>query len=53
VLLFFRVTLCADSSAPRALDVADLCWCLPGEVDPADMPPADRAMLARLRGGPV
>jgi 8-oxo-dGTP diphosphatase len=49
LLLFFLARRTAGSAEPRALDVADVRWALPGELDPAQFPPADVAVLARVR----
>lgn len=49
LLLFFRVTLAPGSPAPRAVDVAAIRWASAGELDDREFPPADVAVLARIR----
>jgi 8-oxo-dGTP diphosphatase len=49
LLLFFLVTRAAASADPRAVDVADFAWAGPGDLDPARFPPADVAVLAKVR----
>jgi 8-oxo-dGTP diphosphatase len=49
LLLFFEVTRGLGSPEPRALDVAAFAWAGPQELDPARFPPADRAVLAKVR----
>ena len=50
LLLFFEATRSAASPAPRALDVAAFKWATAGELDPAQFPPADVAVLQKVRG---
>lgn len=47
LLLFFRAT--RERGEPRALDVAALRWASARELDPAEFPPADLAVLAKVR----
>ena len=49
MLLFFETTLDASSPEPRAIDVADLRWATASELDPAQFPPADVAVLRKVR----
>ena len=49
LLLFFDATRLPGSPQPRALDVAALRWATADELHDADFPPADVAVLARLR----
>jgi 8-oxo-dGTP diphosphatase len=49
LLLFFLARRTAGSAEPRAVDVADVRWALPSELDPALFPPADVAVLERVR----
>ncbi len=49
LLLFFEARRRADSPEPRALDVADVRWAAASELRDADFPPADVAVLARVR----
>ena len=49
LLLFFEATRRAASPAPRALDVAAFKWATAGELDPAQFPPADVAVLKKVR----
>lgn len=55
LLLFFEATLRPGSSEPKPLDVAEVKWAAEGDLDPASFPPADVAVLtkvrARLRAG--
>ncbi len=49
LLLFFEATRDAGSPAPRALDVAAFKWASAGDLDPAFFPPADVAVLKKVR----
>jgi 8-oxo-dGTP diphosphatase len=49
LLLFFEATRDAGSPDPRALDVAAFRWAPAAELDPAHFPPADMAVLAKVR----
>lgn len=49
LLLFFAATRTTDSPAPQALDVAELRWALRAELRDEEFPPADVAVLARVR----
>lgn len=49
LLLFFAVTRRPGSPEPRALDVADLLWASRGDLDGLTFPPADVAVLERIR----
>ena len=49
LLLFFEATRAPGSPEPRALDVADVGWFAPGDLDTAAFPPADAAILAKVR----
>ena len=49
LLLFFEATRAAGSPAPRALDVAAFQWAGVESLDPARFPPADVAVLAKVR----
>jgi 8-oxo-dGTP diphosphatase len=48
LLLFFEVA--RVSGEPRALDVAAFKWAAGEELDPAQFPPADVAILTKVRG---
>ena len=48
-LLFFEAARLPGSPAPEPLEVAELRWAGPGELAPADFPPADLAALAKVR----
>jgi len=49
LLLFFEAEREAGSAEPRALDVAEVAWCGPERLDPTTFPPADVAVLAKVR----
>ena len=49
LLLFFEAEREPGSPGPRALDVADVRWAGPGELDERDFPPADVAVLRKVR----
>jgi 8-oxo-dGTP diphosphatase len=49
LLLFFDAMRTHESNDPRALDVADFKWASKSELDPERFPPADVAILAKIR----
>lgn len=49
LLLFFEATRTKESAEPRALDVADVRWAALGDLRDELFPPADVAVLARVR----
>ncbi|WP_394822303.1 (deoxy)nucleoside triphosphate pyrophosphohydrolase [Pendulispora albinea] len=49
LLLFYEVERTAPSPAPQAIDVAALKWGDEGDLDPAQFPPADVAILSKVR----
>lgn len=49
LLLFFEATLRAGSAEPRALDVAAVRWAEAGELRDELFPPADVAVLTKVR----
>jgi 8-oxo-dGTP diphosphatase len=49
LLLFFEVTRYSTSPDPRALDVAAFEWAGPEALDPVRFPPADVAVLKKVR----
>jgi 8-oxo-dGTP diphosphatase len=49
LLLFFDAEREDRSRAPRAIDVAEVAWFEERELDPAAFPPADVAVLAKVR----
>ncbi len=49
LLLFFEAQREDGSPEPTAIDVAEVGWFGPGELDPAAFPPADVAVLAKVR----
>ncbi len=49
LLLFFEATRTRGSPPPRALDVADVRWAKADELRDELFPPADVAVLARVR----
>jgi 8-oxo-dGTP diphosphatase len=49
LLLFFEATRSAGSPAPRALDVAAFKWATARDLDPTFFPPADVAVLEKVR----
>jgi 8-oxo-dGTP diphosphatase len=49
LLLFFDAAREPSSPEPRALDVAEVGWFAESELDPATFPPADVAVLAKVR----
>jgi 8-oxo-dGTP diphosphatase len=49
LLLFFEATRRPGSLEPRALDVAEVKWAGPEDLDPATFPPADVAVLTKVR----
>ncbi|MBS2017325.1 MAG: (deoxy)nucleoside triphosphate pyrophosphohydrolase [Deltaproteobacteria bacterium] len=49
LLLFFEATRVPGSPEPRALDVAEVAWFGRDGLDPAAFPPADVAVLAKVR----
>ena len=50
LLLFYYATREPGSPEPQALDVAELRWADAAGLDPAEFPPADVAILAKVRG---
>jgi 8-oxo-dGTP diphosphatase len=48
LLLFFLASRTAASPNPRALDVAAFEWATREKLDPAQFPPADAAVLAKV-----
>jgi 8-oxo-dGTP diphosphatase len=49
LLLFFLASRTPSSPEPRALDVAAFDWAAREKLDPALFPPADVAVLAKVR----
>lgn len=49
LLLFFDAVRQVGSPAPRALDVAEVAWVAAEGLDPSTFPPADVAVLAKVR----
>jgi len=49
LLLFFEANRTAGSPQPRALDVAAFKWATRADLDPAHFPPADVAVLGKVR----
>jgi 8-oxo-dGTP diphosphatase len=49
LLLFFEATRLAGSPEPRAIDVAAFEWADARGLEPDRFPPADRAVLEKLR----
>ncbi|MBX3262427.1 MAG: (deoxy)nucleoside triphosphate pyrophosphohydrolase [Labilithrix sp.] len=49
LLLFFLAVREAGSPEPRAIDVAEVRWAGRDALDPAAFPPADVAVLAKVR----
>lgn len=49
LLLFFEATLREGSPEPRPLEVAALRWAGPDELDERDFPPADLAILRKVK----
>lgn len=49
LLLFFRAEREEGSPAPRAIDVAEVKWGDASALDPAEFPPADLAVLSKVR----
>jgi 8-oxo-dGTP diphosphatase len=49
LLLFFEVEREPGSPEPSAIDVAEVAWCSAERLDPAAFPPADVAVLAKVR----
>ncbi|MFO0589228.1 MAG: (deoxy)nucleoside triphosphate pyrophosphohydrolase [Polyangiaceae bacterium] len=49
LLLFYEAALAQDSPEPRPLDVADLQWAGPADLKDETFPPADVAVLAKVR----
>jgi 8-oxo-dGTP diphosphatase len=49
LLLFFEAARRAGSAEPRAVDVAEVGWFTADGLDPAVFPPADVAILAKVR----
>jgi 8-oxo-dGTP diphosphatase len=49
LLLFFRATRAPGSPEPRAIDVADVRWARANELRDELFPPADVAVLAKVR----
>jgi 8-oxo-dGTP diphosphatase len=49
LLLFFEATRTPTSPAPRAVDVAAVGWFAASELDPSTFPPADVAILSKVR----
>lgn len=49
LLLFFEASRTSASPEPRAIDVAEVGWFGPESLDPATFPPADVAVLKKVR----
>lgn len=49
LLLFFEATREPGSPEPSAVDVAEVAWRGVAELDPATFPPADVAVLTKVR----
>jgi len=49
LLLFFHATREDGSPEPRAIDVAEVKWADASALDPAEFPPADVAILSKVR----
>lgn len=49
LLLFFEASLAEGSPAPHAVDIAALRWAGPDELDETEFPPADVAVLRKVR----
>lgn len=49
LLLFFFAMRRPGSPEPRAVDVAEVKWAGAGDLDPAEFPPADVAILEKVR----
>jgi 8-oxo-dGTP diphosphatase len=49
LLLFFEAHLAPGSDAPRAIDVAAVRWARADELRDEEFPPADVAVLAKVR----
>jgi 8-oxo-dGTP diphosphatase len=49
LLLFFEANRTASSPQPRALDVAAFKWATRADLEPACFPPADVAVLSKVR----
>jgi 8-oxo-dGTP diphosphatase len=49
LLLFFEAEREPGSREPSAIDVAEVAWCGPERLDPATFPPADVAVLAKVK----
>lgn len=49
LLLFFDAMRTLESSDPRPLDVADFKWATRADLEPERFPPADVAILAKIR----
>ena len=49
LLLFFEANRTAGSPAPRVVDVAAFKWAGRADLDPARFPPADVAVLGKVR----
>ena len=49
LLLFFEAERERGSPEPTAIDVAEVAWCGIERLDPATFPPADVAVLAKVR----
>ncbi len=50
LLLFFEVTRTSESPEPAIIDVADLVWATRDDLDRLQFPPADVAVIERIRG---
>lgn len=49
LLMFFEAARTAGSPEPRPLDVAEVAWAEASALDPATFPPADLAVLTKVR----
>jgi 8-oxo-dGTP diphosphatase len=49
LLLFFEAALCRSSPPPAAVDVAAFRWALASDLSPEQFPPADVAVLRKVR----
>ena len=50
LLLFYRTERLAGSPEPQAIDVADVRWAAREELRDEEFPPADVAVLSKVRG---
>ena len=49
LLMFYQAALIDTSPPPAALDVADMRWITPKDLDTLDLPPADASVVSKIK----